>query len=647
MQSFLNHALALASFGYRVFPLAPGQSVPALPQDWKKIATTDEAVIRGWWIDPVMKVEQPYNIGIACGRGLMVVDIDVKDGTPLDQRLCGLELMLADIPDTYWVDTPSGGRHYYLRVDPSIDIPNSIKKIYPHVDIKSDDGYVAARGSERPDGVYRGCGSPGNVADAPLAFIEAARRAKPAKAKTASGVAYDVDQASAEQRAIAWLESAEPAVEGDGGDNHTIVIANRVLDFGLSPDHAAEILDEHWNGRCAPPWDPGELKDKVANAAKSRQNPIGIAAPEVEFEAVEVEDRRSKPPRAKLYYERWRDAALSKGAPYLIKGWYDCGAMVVTYGESNSGKTNVVLSQAFAIATGETWAESRVRPGLVVYVAAEGGNGLRKRIAAYHLKYGKSDIPFALVPCPVDLLRPAGDTKALIELVKQAEVDFGQKCVMVVLDTLSRVLAGGNENAPDDMGALVIHCDRIREATKSTVHLIHHSGKNTAAGARGHSSLRAATDTEIEVAANGVAGKKQRDMEMPRGLVFDYEKVTLGTDTDGDPIVSVITHVRRETEFESRVSPAAQALFDALLGIESEADKQDILRFGTKWTTWYKAAIGDTNGAKSATNGLLHLPSSRQGLARLCKQLQDAGLVRKTKSGQWVSSEVQQAQQVQ
>jgi RecA-family ATPase len=77
---------------------------------------------------------------------------------------------------------------------------------------------------------------------------------------------------------------------------------------------------------------------------------------------------------------------------------------------------------------------------------------------------------------------------------------------MIVLDTLSRVIAGGNENAPDDMGQLIGNCDRIRAEARAHVMLVHHTGKDEARGARGHSSLRAATDTEIEVSGgNGVS----------------------------------------------------------------------------------------------------------------------------------------------
>ena len=70
---------------------------------------------------------------------------------------------------------------------------------------------------------------------------------------------------------------------------------------------------------------------------------------------------------------------------------------------------------------------------------------------------------------------------------------------LVVIDTLARALAGGNENAPEDMGALIGNAKRIQEATGAAVLFVHHSGKDTSRGSRGHSSLKGAADLEIEV----------------------------------------------------------------------------------------------------------------------------------------------------
>lgn len=387
------------------------------------------------------------------------------------------------------------------------------------------------------------------IADLPLWLRDQA--GPPRERVSATTPLVDEDDPSAMARAAAWLRDSAP-------DHGTFAVAARVKDFGVSEHMCGELMLEHWRDARNLGKADEHVLFRVANAYRYGSSPVGIASPEAEFEPVEVIDRRTKPPeppRPKLYFEAWDDVdpkvELDES---LIDGWYDRGAMIVTYGESNVGKSNVVLSQAIAIASGQPWAGCDVRKGLVVYVAAEGGRSLKKRVRAYQRRAGVRGIPFALVPCPVDLLRPNGDTKALIALVAEAEIAFGHRCEMVVIDTASRALAGGNENAPDDMGALVMHCDRIRTATGAALHLIHHSGKNKAAGARGHSLLRAATDTEIEVLENEVRSTKQRDMDTPKPMAFAYETVAIGVNGKGRPVTSIVSHITPQTDFEEKVT---------------------------------------------------------------------------------------------
>ena len=100
---------------------------------------------------------------------------------------------------------------------------------------------------------------------------------------------------------------------------------------------------------------------------------------------------------------------------------------------------------------------------------------------------------------PIDLRSNDANLKELLALVREAETETGEKCVWIVVDTLSRALAGGDENSPVDMGRIVVAADRIRAETGAHFTYVHHTGKDAARGARGHSLLRAATDTEIEV----------------------------------------------------------------------------------------------------------------------------------------------------
>jgi len=225
----------------------------------------------------------------------------------------------------------------------------------------------------------------------------------------------------------------------------------------------------------------------------------------------------------------------------LVEGLLDHGAMSVTYGESNAGKTFVALDIGYSVASGTPWMGRAVDAALVIYVAAEGGTNIRKRISALRsAKQVPGPVRMALVSCSINLLEPAGDGVLLVDLIRRAAEESGARPGLIVIDTLGRAMAGGNENAPEDMGAFVGNLDHIRAATGAHLMVVHHSGKNKAAGARGHSSLRAATDTEMEVTPGTVEITKQRDREGGQVIGFTLERVEVGTTADGKPVTSCV-----------------------------------------------------------------------------------------------------------
>jgi hypothetical protein len=244
-------------------------------------------------------------------------------------------------------------------------------------------------------------------------------------------------------------------------------------------------------------------------------------------------------------FDQADDSALDLSAEPLIDGLLDQEAMTVLYGESNTGKSFVALDMAYHIATGRDWAGRRVARMGVVYVAAEGGKGTRKRVRALRLRFGKANVPMAFLMVPVDLLHADADTGPLIERIRQFAANLPQplKVGLIVIDTLSRALAGGEENRSADMGALVANLDRIRQAIGAHILVVHHAGKDPAKGARGHSLLRAATDTELEITNWQLAVTKQRDLEGSFATGFALDPVVIGERADGRPVTSAIVRL--------------------------------------------------------------------------------------------------------
>jgi hypothetical protein len=237
------------------------------------------------------------------------------------------------------------------------------------------------------------------------------------------------------------------------------------------------------------------------------------------------------------------EAALTDA--YIIKGVLGAGAMSVLFGPSNSGKTFVALDMSFHIATETPWQGRRVKKCAVLYLAAEGGRGVQNRIAALKRKHGGVvDVPLYVRRAGLDLLRSNADLQSIVDLVNWIKRKHPGLPIMIVVDTLSRVIAGGDENSPQDMTALIRNLDAIREHTGAHIMIVHHTGKEIARGARGHSSLRAAADTEIEVIAeDGIhyaSVQKQRDYEGGQTFAFKLVRVVLGHDQDGDEVVSCV-----------------------------------------------------------------------------------------------------------
>jgi len=237
-----------------------------------------------------------------------------------------------------------------------------------------------------------------------------------------------------------------------------------------------------------------------------------------------------------------RDAMPVLRSSYLIKNWIGRAQMSVVYGQSNVGKSFFCLDIAFCLAAGIEWQGYKVRKSPVLYLATEGGNAFQNRVVALRKEYGVDDVPLAVRPSPVDLLHPEADLAQLIELCKSIEAGLGEPIGVIIVDTLSRAMAGGDENGAIDMTAFIANCDALREATGAHIMIVHHSGKNTANGARGHSSLRAATDTEIELEVDGelrtATATKQRDLEPQSPIVFTLKVHTVGVDEDGDDVTT-------------------------------------------------------------------------------------------------------------
>jgi hypothetical protein len=192
------------------------------------------------------------------------------------------------------------------------------------------------------------------------------------------------------------------------------------------------------------------------------------------------------------------------------------------------------------------------------------------------------------------------------------------------------------------MGALVKHLDALRVSTQAHVMVVHHSGKDTAKGARGHSLLRAATDSEIEVQAGLAKITKQRDMEMGAAIGFDLVPVDLGASSEGDRVTSCVAVPLTEAQMEFHADAEARiGLMDAALREAVRANGGRPVGVSA-WNGVCKDFIinGIIDGGKRTKNEAfsgVSLDSLKTILSRLREQGEQNGRFKKDKKDHWVT----------
>ena len=266
----------------------------------------------------------------------------------------------------------------------------------------------------------------------------------------------------------------------------------------------------------------------------------------------------------KFQFVHMDELHAGQGAFDFVEDVLTDGAASVIYGASNCGKTFFALDLAAHVATGTEWQGKEVEQGAVLYVALEGKQGAVNRVEAMRRRgILPEGSPFFLCFAPVDLLDPAHPGE-IVRLIKSVTAQAAFAVRLVVIDTLARAMAGGDENAGKDMGEAVKTIDAVRAATGAHLCIIHHCGKDAVRGARGHSSLRAAIDTEIEVThPEGDKYRvativKQRDLPTIAAICFSLDVVEVGTNRRGKPITSCVVKAEDEIMLPAKKKPGAK-----------------------------------------------------------------------------------------
>lgn len=542
-------ALAMAVRGLRVFPLLPGSKEPPRGVAGVTRATTDAATIRTWFAD-----DPAMNYGIAAGAGLIIVDVDATKGGHEALKTLGL-------PETFAVKTPGGGLHLYLT---GPDVAQSVDRIAPGVDIRSAGGYVVGPGSyfADPSGKKGYAGPYEIVSDLPAAAAPESLilRCGQPRERSDAPPAAEQDAPADLARARYWLANAPPAVEGQGGDAATYKVACELRDMGLTEPTALDLMREHWNARCSPPWDDAGLSAKVANAFTYGQNQPAVKSTEALAagfcDAVTLDGPASaeavwqgSDAPSPLIRRKIRAGEMRPPVAWRIKGVLPATGVGMIFGPPSAGKSTLVLDLAAHLSGGRDWFGRRTkgRAGTLI-LACEGAGSLGTRLDALA---GNGTAP-AIEAWDIGALSVSGLASLRSELAKadaECREHHGFGIGLVVLDTISASGLVDDENANAKVAAALKALADFAGSVGAFGLAVHHPRKDGETF-RGAGAFEGNTDLIFEVKRDGGASTgvlsihKARDGETGKLGGFRLAPVTLGQDEDGDAVTACVVEPR-------------------------------------------------------------------------------------------------------
>lgn len=245
--TMLDWALFYASLGLPVFPVKSRGKVP-LTEHGCTDATVDARQIGAWW------ARWPNaNIGIATGKSLVVLDVDIdhNGGRYGDESLDALVRQHGPLPETWLCLTGGGGLHYYFYCnDPAVTIGADLA---PGLDFRGTGGYVVAPPSIHPSGSRYEWEASNDPADgAAPAIIPEWLHELMAKGRTKAGTRYE----------------APPAVTEGRRNQEMFRLASSFRAKGLTVEEITAAVMKCNETRCSPPMEAKEIEAICKSAGR-------------------------------------------------------------------------------------------------------------------------------------------------------------------------------------------------------------------------------------------------------------------------------------------------------------------------------------------------------------------------------------------
>lgn len=533
-RSALAYALRYALLGWHVLPLDPGTKKPLgrLARNGFHDATIDEQQIRSWWT-----TEPRAGVGVAMkASGLVAVDIDPRNGGMLTMER--LEAVHGPIASDVLAYTGGGGEHRVFSASLVEHLPGTLG---PGVDLKAD-GYIAVEPTIHPSGktyAWEASSDPldGVVPSTLPAWIRDMSRHAPAPAVPVSQV-HAINPAR--------LADAHEALQHIAADEReTWVSVGQAINNEM-PGADGFALWDAWSQQSSK-YDPQDQL-RVWRSFKPRGlagvglNTVFKMAQDSGWKnqgpAVAKPEQAAKPVLPILNIAELEAASVS--VTWAVKHVIPADSVGILFGASGTFKSFLALDYALHAVHGMTWLGKKTKKGPVLFIAAEGGAGVWRRVKAWHLQRGLKwqGIEFYVLPMAVMLNTGCANVVAAAQAV-------GVTPGTVIVDTMSQTFDGEENSANEVAGYFRELGNGFRALWRCVVLVVHHSGHSATERPRGSSAILANVDFMLGVFRDEkqmlatLTCEKQKDGERFEPVQFTLTSVQLGTDEDGEAITSL------------------------------------------------------------------------------------------------------------
>lgn len=501
--------------------------------------------------------QEAVMIGGRMGKdaGMFAVDIDLYK--PGAEAWYKARLASGELTETRVHSTKSGGIHLLYI---STEFPN----VAPHegVEVKGEGGYIVLPGSPGYTVVTEG------IAEAPKGLLEYLRTAKTQSTLVGNQqLEADVLAARGFHEPLTQLAARLAAAGKSLVDIQAHLMKLMQASIASSPQH-----DRHSR------WSSMMRGNELVRIAESAIKKFGTSQQLAEIETDipkevwadfelaaeslfpgftgEAPTPEWTPQTGKWPYDGYfahaeHDLAEQNFYAYPIIAESET---VVMFAEPKAGKTAIALTLALNLACGFDWGEFKItEPGPSLYFAMEGTRAVKLRIAAWR-KYQREE--GVELPKDLPLYVAEGASAFYKEDAKRDHVKkivyhnklclevYGHPLKLIVIDTLTRAMTGGDQNSAEDTAQLFDIVPLLRAAgIKANVLFIHHKARG-AGNARGSSNIEAEPDVLLDVSKDNdtVKMKVARARSIEDGMVYTFKLtgVELGVNNQGHPLAGVL-----------------------------------------------------------------------------------------------------------